>query len=86
MEDSDVYEDRRDESPILALIDQGVRFHAECDQGGVIRGSTGERHQNKNGDIKSEEHVRVEGTPIPYGMQKLNIGFAYHVLKSFCSL
>src|SRR5689334_7086865 len=85
MQQSDVNENRSDEAPVLALIDQGIPFGPERQQVDIVHRAAGQGHQHEDRNIEAEENVRKNRTATPDGLQKLDVGFADHCLRSCCS-
>ena len=71
MEESDVKENRGDESPNLTVIDQRVDLCAER-QEAILR-AAGETHHEKDDDIESKDAVGDDGASRPERLEKLEI-------------
>src|SRR5262245_28361974 len=69
MKQSNMNEDRRDETPPLPSRDLRIELHTERDKSCLVGTSARKCHQQENENVQSEEDVRVCGTAAPNGLQ-----------------
>src|SRR5262249_46596940 len=85
VKNSDMDENRCQEAPILSLVDQPVGFDSKGEKSRIVSCTAGDRHEKKDRNVDSEEDVREYRAPRPNGVQKMEICFADHCLKSCCN-
>src|SRR5262250_2571135 len=75
---------RGNEAPPLASGDFRIGLHTEGPQCRFIRAAAGQRHQEEDGDVKTEKNISEYRAATPDRLEKFQMVFRNHVCGCRC--